>query len=88
MRWRRRKTSFGSSGWVDGPPWINGIMHYNKISIMNNVIMIFLNVRVSRVSSWVSGPPWICRILNVMMIHDNVIMAYLISGRRRLSQTK
>lgn len=21
LRWRRRKTSFGSSSWVDGPPW-------------------------------------------------------------------
>ena len=63
-------------------------MHYNKISIMNNVIMIFLIVRVSRGSSWVSGPPWIDRILDVMMIHDNVIMAYLISAGRRLSQTK
>ena len=58
-------------------------MHYNKISIMNNVIMIFLNVRVSRVSSWVSGPPWIGRILNIMMIHDYVILNDISHFRRK-----
>ena len=40
LRWMRRKTSFGSSSWVDGPPWINRIMHDNDINLINNMIMI------------------------------------------------
>ena len=80
LRWMRRKTSFGSSSWVDGPPWINGIMHDNSINSMNNVISHCESIKRVKLGKWIG------RILNMMMIHDIVIMTYLIVRASRGSK--
>ena len=66
-------------------PGLTEFMHDNNISSMNNVISHCESIKRVKLGKWIG------RILNMMMIHDIVIMTYLIvrvSGGSKFCKSK